>query len=97
MLEWLEGKYGSRIELTSGLSGQKGNKRGLRVTARFLLFPSSFGCASYGSAHDAYGSKTMSAAYWHALHKLQIAEDERRADEMRPAQEMLFSEAETMV
>lgn len=93
----LEGKYGTRVVISTDCTGRDLSSSGLRVTARFQSGSEAYGCGSYGRAHGDYASKTMSAAYWVALFKLDLDAERRIAEAVALKQVPLLSEAETMV
>lgn len=66
----MEKQYGMHLVLFVEKTGLGNKSWGLRVTAAFAEVPEIFGCGSYGPAHPGNGQKSMSAAMYHALLKL---------------------------
>jgi len=71
-LRAMEKQYGVRVGLVVEPSGVGGKDWGLRVTAAMANIPGVQGCGSYGPAHPGNGQKTLAAAAYHALLRLDI-------------------------
>jgi hypothetical protein len=79
----LEEHWHSKVEWEIHTTVSVNNRWGIHITARLKAYPVRFGTAGFGTAYGGSGQKTMSAALWHALYRLDA--DMARLD-MEPPQ-----------